>query len=157
MKKYENRTLTKSRSLLLICFIILNVNLYAQTDSDEKTFYAKKEILTFNNKETKELVSEVVVAKNITILYDETFKKISLYFISDDGSNGRIILSFIQYSGNTIRPDEMIMIDRTNNKWYIQFDPYKDKVFFMWPYDNTIVNGMTFFNKIENISATKNW
>ncbi len=153
-KAYLNKLL-----FLTICLILFNNHfVHAQ---DEKVYYAKKEIMVFNDKATGEVVNEIVSAKNITIQYDETFKKISLYFISEDGSNGRLILSFIQYSRsaitNKIRLNEMIMIDKSNNKWYVQFDPLKDKCLYLFPYDKPIVNGMTYFIKITDISITKNW
>jgi hypothetical protein len=142
-----------------ICLTYINLNVVCA--QDEKTYYAKKEITVYKDKVTQEVVNEIVTAKNITIEYDEIFKKISLYFIQSDGSNGRIVLSFIQYSRsaitNEIRQHEMVMIDRTNNKWYVQFDPLKDKCLLLYPFDNPTVNGMTFFIKIKDISTLKNW
>ncbi|NDC30547.1 MAG: hypothetical protein EBZ58_06345, partial [Bacteroidetes bacterium] len=139
-------SLTINKILFLtICLILFKSHFVCA--QDEKTYYAKKEIIVYKDKETNKVVNEIVMAKNIAIEYDETFKKISLYFISEDGSNGKIRLTFIQYSRsaitNEIRKHEMIMIDKSNNKYYVQFDPIECKCLYLYPYNNPTVNGMT--------------
>ncbi len=159
IKNVKNKSYSNNlRIVLFTIFIILfKTNVYAQIDNDEQVYYAKKEILIFKDKDTNKEISEVVIAKNITIIYDKIFKNISMFFISDEGNKGRIILTFIKYSGNKNRSDEMVMTDLSNNTWFVQFDPTKYKVLFMWPYRNPTINGMEFYNLIENISTTKNW
>ena len=51
----------------------------------------------------------------------------------------------------------MIMIDKSNNKYYVQFDPIECKCLYLYPYNNPTVNGMTYFFEITDISTTKNW
>lgn len=143
-------------SAILFLLSIKHVN--AQ---DEKTFYAKQYVMVFCDAKTHAVETEVVTGKNITIYFDETFKKIQMYFTTDEGTQGRQILNFRGYSKNPITNEinynEMIMIDGTNTMWYVSFDPTNRKNLFLHPVEEKIVNGLVFYVKIINIDTKRSW
>jgi hypothetical protein len=155
------KTIFKSIEIIVVSAIFFVFSIKHANAQDEKTFYAKQYVMVFCDAKTHAVEAEVVTGKNITIYYDETFKKIQMYFTTEEGTPGRQILTFRGYSKipitNEINYNEMIMIDGTNTMWYVSFDPTNKKNLFLHPIEEKVVNGLVFFVKILNIDTKRSW
>lgn len=71
------------------------------------------------------------MGKDVLINYDQIFKSISLYYTQEDGTPGRVLLTYVTKSKDPItnqpHESEVIMLDQFKVKYFVSIDPLKQK------------------------------
>lgn len=99
--------ITENKLLLTIIFVLINLSLFSQKNTDTKLYIGEGVYLKYleNNK----LINTVPIGKNPYVYYDTFFKNYTILYTDENGYDAKIKLNYIQK--NSTLPNLIKMVD----------------------------------------------